>query len=411
MLTTAEQGGNLLDPVPADYFRKIENEERGRREAFPTRLHRSADDYLVKRGQGMTLIAGYPWFADWGRDTFVSIRGLCFSSERWEAAGSILLSWSDKVSQGMLPNRFPDQGELPEYNSADASLWYVVAVGEFLKKRGREISRGNQIKLLDTVDSILSAYAKGTRYGIQLDSDFLMQVGTPGTQLTWMDAKVDGIPVTPRVGKPVEIQALWLNSLHAIREHFPKWDDLYQSGLLAFQDRFWNEKEQCLYDVVDVNQQKGVLDASVRPNQIFAVGGLPLSLLSQEKARRVVDKVESLLLTPLGLRSLSPVDPAYRGQYWGDAKKRDGDYHQGTVWPWLMAPFVEAWVRAGGGSAKVKEEARIRFAEPFLRNTGKTGLGHLPEIADGDPPFTPRGCPFQAWSVGEALRMTLEVLR
>jgi predicted glycogen debranching enzyme len=411
VLTTSDQGGNLLDPVPINYFNKIEQEERDRRHTFLTRLHRSADDYLVRRGQGMTLIAGYPWFTDWGRDTFISIRGLCFSTEKWEAAGSILLSWSDKVSQGMLPNRFPDQGEMPEYNSVDASLWYVIATAEFLKRRGQGISRGNQIKLLDTVDSILSAYAKGTRYGIQLDSDFLIQTGTPGTQLTWMDAKVNDVPVTPRVGKPVEVQALWLNALYAIRDHFPKWCDLYESGLKSFQERFWNEKDGCLYDVVDINQQKGTVDSSIRPNQIFAVGGLPLSLLSEEKARRVVEKVESLLLTPIGLRSLAPTDPAYQGQYWGDEEKRDGDYHQGTVWPWLMGAFVEAWVRAAGNTREAKEEARIRFANPFLRLTTKAGLGHLSEIADGDPPFTPRGCPFQAWSVGEALRITLEVLQ
>ncbi|MGH7739025.1 MAG: amylo-alpha-1,6-glucosidase, partial [bacterium] len=295
VFTTSDHGGNLLDPVPANYFRAIEKEERARRQSFPTRLHRSADDYLVQRDYGKTIMAGYPWFMDWGRDTFISIRGLCLATGHLEEASSILLAWADKISQGMVPNRFPDQGEFPEYNSVDASLWYVGAVAELLKRRGAGLPQGNRIKLLDTVEGILSHYAKGTRYGIQMDSDFLLRSGEPGSQLTWMDAKANGIPVTPRIGKAVEIQALWLNALFSLRDRFPEWHEPAEEGLRNFQNVFWNEAEGCLYDVVDVNHQKGKKDGTVRPNQILAVGGLPMNLLTPEAARKVVDKVESLL--------------------------------------------------------------------------------------------------------------------
>ncbi|HET9869880.1 MAG TPA: amylo-alpha-1,6-glucosidase, partial [bacterium] len=345
VLTTSDQGGNLLDPVPANYYHKIAQEERARREAFPTRLHRAADDYLVRRDYGKTIMAGYPWFMDWGRDAFIAIRGLCLAAGRLEEASFILLAWADKISQGLIPNRFPDQGEMPEYNSVDASLWYVLAVADLLERRGDGMPQGNRIKLLDTVEAVLSHYAKGTRYGIQMDSDFLLQCGEPGTQLTWMDAKANGVPVTPRVGKPVEVQALWLNALFALRERFPQWHDPAQEGLRNFQAKFWNEDLGGLYDVVDVNHQKGRLDASLRPNQVLAVGGLPLCLLPPDKARRVVDQAESVLWTPMGLRSLSPRDPAYQSTYKGNSVVRDTAYHQGTVWPWLAGPFVEAWVR------------------------------------------------------------------
>jgi predicted glycogen debranching enzyme len=410
VLSTSDQGGNLLDPVPLNYFNKIAGEERARRQSFSTRLHRSAADYLVARDYGKTILAGYPWFTDWGRDTFISIRGLCLAAGRLEEASSIVLGWADKISQGMLPNRFPDQGELPEYNSVDASLWYVVAVAEFLKRKGRELPQGNRIKLLDTVDAILSHYAKGTRYGIQMDSDFLLQAGEPGSQLTWMDAKANGIPVTPRVGKPVEVQALWLNALFAMRERFPQWHEPAEEGLSNFRIKFWNASLGGLYDVVDVNHQKDQKDATLRPNQILAAGGLPLNLLSADQTRQVVDQVESVLWTPSGLRSLSPQDPAYQSTYKGNSVVRDTAYHQGTVWPWLAGPFIEAWVRARGSTPEVKQEARQKFLEPFLAQGASYGLAHLPEITDGESPFTPRGCPFQAWSVGEALRLSQEVL-
>jgi glycogen debranching enzyme len=220
-----------------------------------------------------------------------------------------------------------------------------------------------------------------------------------------MDAKVGDWVVTPRIGKPVEIQALWLNALKPAGKSSQRWKSLFERGRDSFAARFWNEEGGCLYDVVDVDHRSGALDAAVRPNQIFAVGGLPETLLDKQRARRVVDTVESHLLTPLGLRSLAPGDPQYAGRYEGGVRERDGAYHQGTVWPWLMGPFVEAWLRARGSTLAARREARRRFLEPLLAHLAEAGLGHVSEIADGDPPHTPRGCPFQAWSLGELLRI------
>jgi len=229
-------------------------------------------------------------------------------------------------------------------------------------------------------------------------------------QLTWMDAKVGDWVVTPRIGKPVEVQALWLNALAIGGAHSDRWLALRERGLASFEHRFWNEERSCLYDVVDDGHEPGAVDASLRPNQIFAVGGLPLALLSGERARKVVDCVEALLLTPLGLRTLAPGEPGYVPHYRGGVRERDSAYHQGTVWPWLMGPFVEAWVRVRGGSDEVKRTARDRFLAPLLRHLDHAGLGHISEVADAEEPFTPGGCPFQAWSVGEALRLDRGVL-
>ena len=225
-----------------------------------------------------------------------------------------------------------------------------------------------------------------------------------------MDAKIGDHVVTPRIGKPVEIQALWLNALGVAGARSKQWLPLFRRGRRAFTERFWNDAEGCLFDVVDVNHRSGEVDASFRPNQIFAVGGLPLGLLPPARARRVVDAVEARLVTPMGLRSLAPDDPAYARHYEGNAGERDCCYHQGTVWPWLIGPFVEAWVRVRGNTAIVRAEARARFLTQLLDLAAASG-GHLPEIADGDPPHTPRGCPCQAWSVSEVLRLEASVLR
>jgi predicted glycogen debranching enzyme len=387
--------------------------EKTRRAAFATPLDRATDAYLVKRGKGKTIIAGYPWFSDWGRDTFISLRGLCLATGRLDDARDILLEWSNVVSEGMLPNLFPDQSDRPEYNSVDASLWYVVAVHEFLavtKKMGGMISQGQKKSLQKAVAAILSGYLRGTRYGIHMDKDGLLAAGVPGVQLTWMDAKVGDHVVTPRIGKPVEIQALWLHALVAASKraaHFSDWAKLARS---AFEARFWNEQRGMLFDVVDDNHVPGALDGTCRPNQIFAAGGLPITLLGAERARRVVDAVERELWTPLGLRSLEPGDPRYVAHYQGDAWQRDCAYHQGTVWPWLIGPFVEAWLKLRGGTREAKSAARARFLAPLYEHLDHAGLGHVSEIADAEPPFTPRGCPFQAWSVGELLRLERDVL-
>jgi len=229
-------------------------------------------------------------------------------------------------------------------------------------------------------------------------------------QLTWMDAKVGDWVVTPRIGKPVEIAALWLNALKIAERYSPRWRELFTRGLESFRARFWNEPAGYLYDVVDPDHQRGAVDGSFRPNQIFAIGGLPLCLLEPTQARRVVDAVEARLLTPLGLRSLAAGEPGYCGRYQGGVRERDAAYHQGTVWPWLMGPFAEAWVRVRGGTAEARREATQRFLKPLLDHLDQAGIGHISEIADGDPPHTPRGCPFQAWSVAEALRLAKSVL-
>jgi glycogen debranching enzyme len=226
-----------------------------------------------------------------------------------------------------------------------------------------------------------------------------------------MDAKIGDRVVTPRVGKPVEVQALWLNALRAGSRFSPEWLPLFGRGLEAFRARFWNETAGFLYDVVDPDHQPGTADATLRPNQILAVGGLPFALLEGDRARRVVDAVEARLLTPLGLRSLAPGLPGYAPRYQGGVRERDWAYHQGTVWPWLIGPFVEAWVRVRGSTPAAKREARTRFLGPLLSHLDAAGLGHVSEIADGDAPHTPRGCPFQAWSLGEVLRLMHDVLR
>jgi len=404
VLMLAAEGHDL----PKD-LATLRGSERRRRRRFVSRLHRSADAYLVRRNTGKTVIAGYPWFGDWGRDTFIALRGLCLATGRLEDARAILLEWASTISDGMVPNRFPDRGEQLAFNAVDAALWYVVAIHDFLQVATRVPKRDRQT-LEAAIQAILSGYAAGTRYGIHADADGLLAAGEPGVQLTWMDAKVGEWVVTPRIGKPVEVQALWLNALQIGSRLSDRWGQLHATGRAAFEARFWNEGRGMLHDVVDVDHRAGTVDATFRPNQIFAVGGLPFALLEGERARRVVDAVEAHLVTPLGLRSLAPDQPGYSPRYEGGVAQRDGAYHQGTVWPWLVGPFVEAWVRVRGGGAAVRQEARKRFLGALFDHLDVAGLGHVSEIADGDPPHTPRGCPFQAWSVGELLRLDRVVL-
>jgi len=360
---------------------------------------RAAESYIVRRAGGHTILAGFPWFTDWGRDTFIAMRGLCTGRGRYDLAASILLAWAGTVSAGMLPNRFPDDAAAPEYNSVDASLWYVVAVHEFLEAARPETRVRDT--LIEACWTILDGYAAGTRFGIRMDSDGLLACGVPGVQLTWMDAKLGDHVVTPRIGKPVEVQALWINALRCVGGRDGA---IAEQAQAAFGKRFWNAAAGCLYDVVDADHERGRVDASLRPNQILAVGGLPHALVDGEQARAVVATVERELLTPMGLRSLAPRDPAYRGRYEGGVAERDGAYHQGTVWPWLIAAFVDAWLRVEGDDAAHREQARRRFLAPLQAHLATAGLGHVAEIADGDAPHTPRGCPFQAWSLGELLR-------
>lgn len=376
----------------------LDAEERARRGAFPSALHRAADSYVVARNAGSTILAGFPWFTDWGRDTFIAMRGLLIASGRLGDAQAILLEWAGTISEGMLPNRFPDSGA-PEFNSVDASLWFVIAVHDYLASGHAEASVKTQLQ--QAVDAILDGYAKGTRFNIGATSDGLLAAGVPGVQLTWMDAKVGDWVVTPRIGKPVEIQALWINALRIATAWNPRWNESAQRATQAFTERFTDPSTGALYDIVDADHEPGKLDRSIRPNQLFAIGGLPFALLDRDAARAIVDQCEQHLLTPMGLRTLSASDPAYQGVYGGPPIKRDGAYHQGTVWPWLLGPFVDAWIYVNGS----EQEAHARFLAPLHDHLRCAGLDHISEVANGDAPHTPGGTPFQAWSLGELLRL------
>jgi glycogen debranching enzyme len=444
LLVLRAEAPSLPGAGSAEVWRDVERmrqAESARRAALGPRLHRAAEAYVVRRASvgrlapgvnpgaralgahaaarlrpqtpvgplapgGATVMAGYPWFTDWGRDTFIGLRGLCLATGRLDEARGVLLAWAGEVREGLLPNRFADDGSLPEFNSVDAALWYVVAVHDFLRASADAgtLRAGDEAALQAACAAILEGYARGTRHGIRADADGLLACGEPGWQLTWMDARVDGREVTPRIGKPVEVQALWLNALRIGAAFDARWREPFARGSAAFGARFWNEDTGALHDVVDADHRPGAVDPAFRPNQVLAVGGLPHALLDGARARSLVDAVERRLWTPMGLRTLAPDAPGYRGRCEGSPAERDGAYHQGTVWPWLIGPFVEAWVRVRGGGAEALAQARTRFLQPLIDHLGQAGLDHVSEIADGDPPHTPRGCPFQAWSVGELVR-------
>jgi predicted glycogen debranching enzyme len=409
---TAERAPRNFASLEVEALALMER-ERTRRATFARPLLRAAEAYVVERGEGRTIIAGYPWFSDWGRDTFIALRGLCIATGRLHDARRILLEWAEAVSEGMLPNRFSDRSdERAEFNSVDASLWYVVAARQFIDRAfSKGLLTGDERRVIErAMTRIVLGYARGTRYGIRRDSDGLLRAGAPGIQLTWMDAKIGDYVVTPRCGKPVEVQALWLNALHATLALAPESAAWLAVGRESFRKRFWNGARGALYDVVDVDHIAAEVDGSLRPNQIFAAGGLPYCLLEPNEARAVVDVVERALWTPLGLRSLAPTEPGYRSRYEGGVWSRDTAYHQGTVWPWLLGAFVEAWVKTRGGTREAKREATQRFVEPLEKHLYRAGLGHVSEIADAEAPFEARGCPFQAWSTAELLRLELEVL-
>lgn len=399
-----------IDGRAAEQVPLLLRAEQHRREQLGGSLERAADAYVVRRGSGRSLIAGYPWFTDWGRDTFIALRGICLATGRLDDAREILLAWAGAVSEGMLPNRFVDEGGDAEFNAVDASLWYVIAAHEWrqaMRRAGRAVLPADRRAIASAVEDILTGYASGTRFGIAADADGLLKAGVPGVQLTWMDARVGDWVVTPRIGKPVEVQALWIN---ALRIGGRRWTPLRLQAEAAFQARFWNESTGGLYDVVDVDHAPGTSDSTLRPNQLFAVGGLPWPLITGERARSIVDLVERELWTPLGPRSLAPGSAGYAPQYRGSPVQRDGAYHQGTVWPWLAGPFVEAWLRTRTRGARARAEARRRFVAPLLAHLDHAGLGHVSEVADANAPFTPGGCPFQAWSLGELIRLDRAVL-
>jgi predicted glycogen debranching enzyme len=377
-------------------------------------LATASEQFIVQRGAKGTgsasIIAGYPWFSDWGRDTMIALPGLTTALGRFDTAAAILRTYAGFVDRGMLPNRFPDAGGAPEYNTADAALWMLQAVSSYLEAaRDPDLLRD----LFPTLAAIIHAHADGTRYGIHVDSsDGLLCAGEPGTQVTWMDAKHDGHVFTPRVGKPVEINALWLNALEVAMRLAGRVGNVTEKNFCAelLQRagegfcRFWNEERGCLYDVLDVDG--GVThDASIRPNQIFAVS-LPWCVLPPKHMRAVVDTCARDLLTSYGLRTLAPEDPAYIGRYAGNAWERDAAYHQGTVWSWLLGPFARAHYRVYGDLRRAQE-----FLAPMAQHLNFACLGAISEIFDGDAPHTARGCFAQAWSVAEILRSWIHLDR
>jgi len=375
---------------------------------FVQSLAAAADQYIVSRGGQKTVIAGYHWFSDWGRDTMIALPGLTLPTGKFEVARSILRTFARNLDQGMLPNRFPDAGEMAEYNTVDATLWYFEAARAYLAYTGDLTFVHDE--LYPVFRDIISWHVRGTRYGIKVDTDGLLSSGEEGVQLTWMDAKVGDWVVTPRRGKPIEIQALWYSALCIMEDLARRFDDktsqeryrnLASAANLSFNRLFWNENAGCLYDVIN-----GAPDASIRPNQIFAVS-LTYGMLSSERAKRVVEKVQEHLLTPYGLRSLAPTDPQYRGRYMGGPVERDGAYHQGTVWPWLLGPFITAYVKVNGRSDAARRQAG-EWLLPLKDHLTDAGLGHISEIFDGDAPQIPRGCFAQAWSTAEILRALVE---
>lgn len=371
----------------------------------------AADQFIVKRQtseeeEGQSIIAGYHWFGDWGRDTMISLPGLTLSTGRARIARNILRTFARYVDQGMLPNRFPDFGETPEYNTVDATLWYFDAI------RAYHIATNDDAllkELFPVLKEIIDWHMRGTRYRIHVDrADGLLYAGETGVQLTWMDAKVGDWVVTPRIGKPIEINALWHHALCTTAQFAKKLGEpSYDFEIAAEQVRrsfhkFWNEERGYCFDVIDGPNGN---EASLRPNQLFAIS-IPAdtidepALLSDHQQKAIVKACARHLLTSHGLRSLAPFDPAYSSHYAGDARQRDGAYHQGTVWAWLIGPFVEASLKAGGDA----ETART-YLFPLLDQLSTHGLGSISEIFDGEAPFTPRGCIGQAWSIAEVLRV------
>jgi predicted glycogen debranching enzyme len=371
------------------------------------RLALAGDQFIVNRGVDLkSVIAGYHWFCDWGRDTMISLPGLCLVTQRFDDAKKILKAFADHVSEGMLPNRFPDQGDAPEYNTVDATLWFFHAVYEYYQYTGDKTF----IKaLVPVLEDIIHWHYKGTRFNIHVDHDELLYAGEDGVQLTWMDAKVGDWVVTPRKGKCVEINALWYNALCIMAELFgetgsktkvTQYKQKAQKVSESFNRIFWSDERKYLNDFVDGEH----VNSDIRPNQIYALA-LPFQLLTPEKADQVLDCVTSKLLTAWGLRSLDPEHKDYKPQYTGDQWQRDGAYHQGTVWSHLLGAYIDALVNVEGESGKEKAS---KILTTFFNHLDEFGAGTISEIFDGDLPHSPAGCIAQAWSVAEILRVAVE---
>jgi predicted glycogen debranching enzyme len=396
-----------------DFFQKLES-ERNRRLAtidkFPEsnirRLVLAADQFIVKREADLkTIIAGYHWFSDWGRDTMIALPGLCLVTGRFGDARKILRAFAGYVSEGMLPNRFPDHNEKPEYNTADATLWFFYALNKYNQYTQ---DKAFVSELIPVLKDIIDWHVKGTRYHIHVDHDELLYAGEEGVQLTWMDARVGDWVVTPRKGKAVEVNALWINALAVITAFLKERGDEASAvyarkmarAVKSFNALFWNEEKGYLFDFVDGKTKNDDL----RPNQLFALS-LPVSLLSPEQEVRVFEVITKKLLTPAGLRSLSFDHPDYQGHYDGDPWHRDAAYHQGTVWSYLLGPYLDALVRLKGEKGLVKAK---KIISTFMEHLDDAGVGTVSEIFDGDKPNAPKGCIAQAWGVAEILRVALE---
>lgn len=388
-----------------------------RLESVHARLVIAADQFVVARPDyseqspyfspdRKTIIAGYPWFTDWGRDSMIALPGLLLFTGRYSEARSLLKAFASFTHQGLIPNRFPDSGEEPEYNTVDATLWMFHAIARYLSITGDwELLK----ELFPMLSSIIQWHVRGTLYGIGVDpNDGLLRAGAPGVQLTWMDAKVDNWVVTPRRGKPVEINALWYYALTVMEIWSARFStdatfyrQLRSKVLQHFTSRFWYKDGGYLYDVVDVDGIAGKNDASLRPNQLFAAT-LTGDLLSAAQMSSMLQQITEHLLTPLGLRSLSPTDPAYRDRFNGDRMQRDGAYHQGTIWSWLIGPYVDVHLRVYNN-----REAILPLLTPLVRQLWEVCLGTISEVAEPELPFAPAGCFAQAWSVAELLRCWL----
>lgn len=418
-LTATTEPGERLDGHTA-LLRETQRQQRLTRllpsgtPDWISRLHLAADQFIVARADasgaisGKTVIAGYPWFADWGRDTMIALPGL--TTHRTDDAAAILRTFARHVSEGMLPNRFPDGGEAPEYNTVDATLWFFHAIDcHFTATRDVALLA----ELLPALVDILAWHERGTRYGIGVDpADGLLRAGVPGVQLTWMDAKVGDWVVTPRIGKPVEINALWYFAQAAMARWHELLGDVTAAARYemraarirdAFRARFWNSHDKGLFDVIDV--PGGSNDASLRPNQIFAVS-LDPALLYEEQACSVVEVCARHLLTPVGLRSLAPGEAGYRAHFRGGPVERDGAYHQGTVWSWLLGPFALAHF----GVHRDAEHALALLAASAA-HLDAACAGQVSEVFDADAPHTPGGCFAQAWGVAETLRAWAHISR
>lgn len=412
-------------------------EKAGWRDDFADALVQAADQFIVDRQSTgfKTVLAGLPWFTDWGRDTMIALQGLTLCTKRFEDARGILKTFARYVHHGLVPNMFPDEGLEPLYNTVDASLWYFYSVYKYLEYTGTEKDfEFIKKEIYPTLKEIIQSYKEGTDFSIYMEKDSLVHAGSDFDQVTWMDVRVGEWVVTPRHGKPVEINALWYNALKVMEELAEKFEktkdaakeygELAQKVKVSFNKRFWNEEAGCLYDVVDEEvmgeqsaegqdrdglkqQGAGIQDnAQIRPNQIWAVS-LPFTMLSAEKEKKVVDTVMTHLYASYGLRSLSPEDAAYKGIYFGELHDRDAAYHQGTVWAFPLGGFISAYVKVYGKTEEGMVRARKLIA-PLEDHLMDGCIGSVAEIFDGDEPHISRGCYAQAWSVGEILRAYTE---